>query len=107
MPRLVRVVQTPQGRLRPSSRGILRQAHNYHKPEETPVTRAAKKSYLGQVYLDWARYPMIETEREGGSSVVYRVRSYDLRSIYPLRASVDLDKNLRVVVQRFDGRVQE
>ncbi len=33
------------------------------KPEETPVTLAAKRSYLGRVYLDWAKYPMIETEQ--------------------------------------------
>jgi inner membrane protein len=32
-----------------------------YKPEETPVTLAAKKSRLGQVYLDWAQYPLIET----------------------------------------------
>ena len=28
-----------------------------YKPEETPVTLAAKRSYLGRVYLDWAQYP--------------------------------------------------
>ncbi len=33
------------------------------KPEETPVTLAAKRSYLGRVYLDWARYPVVETEQ--------------------------------------------
>ena len=33
-----------------------------YKPEETPVTLAAKKSYLGRVYLDWAQYPITETE---------------------------------------------
>ena len=34
-----------------------------HKPEETPVTLAAKRSYLGRVYLDWAQYPIAETEQ--------------------------------------------
>ena len=33
-----------------------------YKPEETPITLAAKKSYLGRVYLDWAQYPITETE---------------------------------------------
>src|SRR4029077_6794509 len=28
-----------------------------YKPEETPVTLAAKNSYLGLVYLDWAKFP--------------------------------------------------
>lgn len=47
------------------------------KPEETPVTLAAKKSRLGRVYLDWARYPLVTTEKlEGGR---YQVRFEDLR----------------------------
>ena len=47
------------------------------KPEETPVTLAAKKSYLGQVYLDWAAYPLVSTEKlENGS---YQVQFEDLR----------------------------
>ncbi len=33
-----------------------------YKFEETPVTLAAKKSYLGRVYLDWAKYPVTEAE---------------------------------------------
>ena len=33
-----------------------------YKPEETPITLAAKRSYLGRVYLDWAQYPITETE---------------------------------------------
>ena len=32
------------------------------KPEETPVTLAAKSSALGRVYLDWSKYPIVETE---------------------------------------------
>src|SRR3984957_3536615 len=34
----------------------------HYKPEETPVTLAAKNSYLGRVYLSWAQYPITETE---------------------------------------------
>ena len=78
-----------------------------YKPEETPVTLAAKKSYLGRVYLDWAKYPITETEPlpSGG----YIVRFKDLRFDYPgrgtvLSASVELDRNLNVVEQRFGMR---
>ena len=76
-----------------------------YKPEETPVTIAAKKSYLGRVYLDWARFPVTETERlaDGG----YVVRFRDLRFDYlqlrgrrtPLQATVQLDRELNVVAE--------
>jgi inner membrane protein len=33
----------------------------FYKPEETPITLAAKRSYLGRVYLDWAQYPITQT----------------------------------------------
>jgi inner membrane protein len=36
-----------------------------YKPEETPITLAAKRSYLGRVYLDWAQYPITQTETLG------------------------------------------
>jgi len=75
----------------------------HFKSKETAVTAAAKGSYLGRVYLDWAKYPIIETTIEPDSrAAVYHVRFYDLRSIHRLYASVDLDPNLGVVVQRFD-----
>jgi inner membrane protein len=52
-----------------------------YKPEETPITLAAKKSYLGRVYLSWAQYPVTETEAldppEGG----YIVNFQDLRFV--------------------------
>lgn len=78
------------------------------KPEETPVTLAAKKSELGRVYLDWAKYPLVETEQiESG----YVVRFRDLRFDYPgqarrgvLGASVELDRDLNVVRESFGAR---
>lgn len=78
------------------------------KPEETPVTLAAKKSELGRVYLDWAQYPLVETESiESG----YIVRFRDLRFDYPgqarrgvLGASVELDRDLNVVRESFGAR---
>ena len=81
----------------------------HYKPEETPITLAAKKSYLGRVYLDWAQYPITETETLGSAEQGYIVRFQDLRySQLPdamgrrrgrgtLGAAVKLDKNLHVL----------
>jgi inner membrane protein len=49
-----------------------------YKPEETPATLAAKKSRLGQVYLDWAQYPLAEVVRRPHGEE-YLVRFTDLR----------------------------
>ncbi len=81
-----------------------------YKPEETPVTIAAKKTYLGHVYLDWAQYPMTEQEQLPDGS--YEVRFYDLRYDLPergrvLRSAVILDKDLRETEERFGSRVQK
>jgi inner membrane protein len=80
-----------------------------YKPEETPVTLAAKKSYLGRVYLDWAQYPITETETLQGPEGGYIVNFQDLRFVQlpgplnrpgeprrALGAGVQLDKNLHV-----------
>ena len=80
-----------------------------YKPEETAITLAAKKSYLGRVYLDWAQYPITDTETIEPPKQGYIVHFEDLRysqSPSPLRpnrargvlgAGVELDKNLNVV----------
>jgi inner membrane protein len=52
-----------------------------YKPEETPVTLAAKKSYLGRVYLDWAKYPITETETLKPPQSGYIVNFQDLRFV--------------------------
>jgi inner membrane protein len=88
------------------------QARTYYKPEDTPVLTAAKSSYLGRVYLDWAAYPFTSTEPLQEADVGYRVRFIDLRYSYPerrlppLSASVDVNRNLQVVAQRFGRRLQ-
>jgi len=81
------------------------------KPEETPVTVAAKRSYLGRAYLDWAKYPITETEQVENPQAGYIVRFRDLRFDYPdqirrglLGASVELDRNLNVVRESFGSR---
>jgi inner membrane protein len=95
----------------------------HYKPEETPVTLAAKKTYLGRVYLSWAQYPITETEQlENGltndpvenARAAYVVRFRDLRYDYPgrtgrsgratLGAVVLLTRDLQVVDERFGMR---
>jgi inner membrane protein len=97
-----------------SSRPVVDDAHLEirYKPEETPVTLAAKKSYLGRAYLDWAQYPLTITESldSGG----YLVQFEDLRYAYawrgsarkPLSAGVELDRNLNVTAEMFGVRRQ-
>lgn len=87
-----------------------------YKPEETPVTLAAKKTYLGRVYLSWAQYPVTETEELANHTALndraaYVVHFRDLRYDYPgrdaratLGASVALTRDLQVVDERFGMR---
>jgi inner membrane protein len=80
-----------------------------YKPEETPVTLAAKNSRLGRVFLDWAQYPIVETEpvmSSRGYQVItgYQVQFVDLRftsldaprDSTPLAGYVLLDPKLNV-----------
>jgi inner membrane protein len=65
-------VDSGSGDVDPQNMAVVR-----FKPEETPVTLAAKRSRLGKIYLDWARYPLVTTEKlEGGR---YQVQFEDLR----------------------------
>ena len=88
------------------------QARWLYKPEETPVTLAAKRSYLGRVYLDWAKFPITETEKSAKGG--YLVRFYDLRfeqafassGRRPLSAGVILDSNLNIVTEFMGRKVQ-
>jgi len=78
----------------------------HYKPEETPITIAAKKSYAGRVFLDWAQYPITETETLADG---YIVRFQDLRYVEVptsiaedrsrgvLGVAVKLDRDLHVV----------
>lgn len=92
-------VDSGSGEIDPLNIGVVR-----FKPEETPVTLAAKKSRLGRVYLDWARYPLVTVEQiEGGRN---QVQFEDLRFESaeglaqrrgpPLAGYVVLDPQLRV-----------
>ena len=77
------------------------------------MTLAAKRSYLGRVYLDWAKYPITETEpiTAQGEITGFIVRFKDLRFQQPgrpnrsvLSATVELDRNLKVVGEYFGLR---
>ena len=78
----------------------------YYKPQDSEIIRAAKASYLGRAYVDWARFLAIEVERRD-NPVQYVVRFRDLRYAYPelrfvpLSAYVVLDGNLNVLRQGF------
>src|SRR5215472_2964697 len=98
----------------------LNRAQIFYKPAQTPVTLAARRSPLGRVYLDWARFPLVEAEtRPSSASADYAVQFRDLRFDYlgnflsqpngrrPLSAEVVLDRNLHVVVMRVGDREQK
>jgi inner membrane protein len=104
-------VDVSSGQLDPENQSVIR-----YKPEETAVTLAAKKSRLGQVYLDWAKYPLVEAQKMPGFEG-YQVTFADLRFAetrvpglnsasrqrrsQPLRAYVLLDPQLRVYEMAF------
>ena len=60
--------------------------HTFYKPEETAITRAAKASYFGRVYLDWAVFPVVQTQIVQGDFKGYLVDFEDLRYAYPGRS---------------------
>ena len=78
----------------------------YYKPPETDATRAAKASYFGRVYLDWAVFPYVRQENLEDDPGGYLVQFQDLRYTYPsmsrsvpLGGFVLLDPELRVLKQ--------
>ncbi|MBZ5492860.1 MAG: metal-dependent hydrolase [Acidobacteriia bacterium] len=92
-------VDSGSGDVDPQNTAVVR-----FKPEETPITLAAKKSRLGRVYLDWAKYPYLTVEKLEGER--YQVQFEDLRfdsaegAVHqrrpPLAGYVVLDPQLRV-----------
>lgn len=80
-----------------------------YKPEETAISLAAKQSYAGRVFLDWAQYPVTETKTLEAPQEGYIVDFQDLRyagslsaianrrNRAPLGQAVELDKNLKIV----------
>lgn len=88
----------------------------FYKPATTPATLVAKRTWLGRVYLDWSKFPLVTetgTSYEGLTTVTFR----DLRFMYdvswmkgredpPLSGKVVLNPNRSVVRTEMDGRVQ-
>lgn len=80
------------------------------KPPETPASLAAKRSYLGRVYLDWAQYPLV-TEAESGDDTVVQFRDFRfdygrLRGKGPLSCTVTLDRDLNIIGEALGARQQ-
>ena len=75
---------------------------------------AAKNSYIGRVFLDWAQYPITETETLQPPDKGYIVLFQDLRYAGIPRSlsrgrggltkMVQLDQNLHVVGDVYEGK---
>ena len=92
------------------------QGDTFYKPPTTLATLVAKRSWLGEVYLDWSSWPLVtETgaDPEGLTMVTFR----DLRFMYdapflharenpPLSGTVYMNDDRRVVRMEMGGRVQ-
>jgi inner membrane protein len=93
------IVNSNAGEVDPQGTAAIR-----YKSPETPVTLAAKKSYLGRIYLDWAQYPVVTADVFPDNNN-YIVRFTDLRFAYisdqrresVLGAYVVLDRSLHEV----------
>ncbi len=99
----------------------LRPSDTIYKPQSSLALLAAKRSYLGRVYLDWSSWPVLEESQDNSdpNHPLERVTFSDARFFYgavirggkrPLSGSVLLDMSApegdRVVEMRM-GRVQK
>lgn len=92
------------------------QADVIYKPPTTLATLVAKRSWLGEAYLDWSQYPIVTetgTKEEGLTTVTFR----DLRFFYdtsllagrekpPLSGAVFLNDDRRIVRMELDNHIQ-
>jgi inner membrane protein len=92
------------------------QAQIIYKPPTTLATLVAKRSWLGEVYLDWSQFPVVTetgTDPDGLTAVSFR----DLRFLYdtpffsgrektPLSGTVYVNADRRVVRMEMDGHAQ-
>ncbi len=93
----------------------------FFKPPETPATLAAKRSYLGRVYLDWSSFPLVAQSQFAPTSAVpgasTAVTFRDLRFMYntlgmdgrdnpPLSGEVLLSPTNQVRNMSMDQRTQ-
>jgi inner membrane protein len=87
-----------------------------YKPPTTLATLVAKRSWLGEIYLDWSQYPVVtetDTDPDGLTTVSFRdLRFYDTpffsgRDKTPLSGRVYVNADRRVVRMEMDGRIQD
>ena len=92
----------------------------YYKPAMTPAIRAAERSYLGRVYMDWSQFPLVEEDGtfgvQTGGGHYTRVLFRDLRFVYfrifsssrrpPLSGVVTIAPNGQVDSMELNGRAQ-
>jgi inner membrane protein len=92
------------------------QGDTIYKPPTTLDTLIAKRTWLGEVYLDWSSYPLVTetgTSQDGLTTVTFR----DLRFMYdtsfmsgredpPLSGAVILNADRRVIRMEMGGRIQ-
>lgn len=96
-----------------------------YKPPVTLATVAAKRSWLGKVYMDWSEYPYVQDlgaagadEQSGLPNAPTAVRFTDLRFLYrplptsggddtPLTGLILVDTNRNVVEMAMSGKVQK
>jgi inner membrane protein len=109
------VVDTLNGTVTASSDDLI------YKPPTTLATLVAKRSWLGEAYLDWSQFPVVQEEPKsadpdgaGLTTVTFR----DLRFMYdvpflkgrakaPLAGTVTVNEDRKVVGMEMDGRVQQ
>ena len=88
----------------------------FYKPPTTLATLVAKRTWLGEVYLDWSQWPIVtETGNVPGGTTTVTFR--DLRFLYdtpllpnrndpPLSGTVTLNDDRRVLRMEMEGRIQ-
>lgn len=88
-----------------------------YKPAETSATQIAKGSWLGRVYLDWSKIPLVSATATDPVTGITKVSFRDLRFMYdtpfthsledpPLAGEVTVDASGRVVSMEMDGHAQ-
>ncbi len=94
----------------------------YYKQPQTPDILAAKRSWLGRVFLDWSQFPFVEESGVFGTlpngAHYTQVQFQDLRFAYnalflrgskdiPLSGTVTIAPNGAVDEMRMEGRIQK
>jgi inner membrane protein len=94
----------------------IEQGDIFYKPPTTLATLVAKRSWLGEVYLDWSSWPLVTdigTDPGGLTTMTFR----DLRFMYdtpfmqgrenpPLSGAAFVNDDRRVVRMEMDGHIQ-